>query len=85
MVYYTHSLSSLIRYDRRDRPPRRGGYGGGGGGRGDYYDSDRGYGGGPRRHSPTDYDRRREDGPVERPKLQLQPRSKPRDDQASTG
>ena len=68
---------SLSRYDRRDRPPRRGGYGGGGR---DYYDGDRGGYGGPRRRSP-DYDRRREDGPAERPKLQLQPRSKPLDDQ----
>ena len=84
-VSYSPPLS-LIRYDRRDRPPpRRGGYGGGGGGR-DYYDGDRGYGGGPRgRRSPPDYDRRREDGPIERPKLQLQPRSKPKEDQSSTG
>ena len=65
------------RYDRRDRPPRRGGPGGGyGGGGRDYYDGDRGGYGGPRRRSP-DYDRRRDDGPAERPRLILQPRSKP--------
>ena len=73
-------LSNFPRYDRRDRPPRRGGFGSGGR---DYYDGDRGYGG-PRRRSPTDYDRRREDGPVERPKLHLQPRSKPREEQPSS-
>ena len=79
---HTHTLSPscFLRYERRDRPPpRRGGYGG----RGDYYEGDRGGFGGPRR--PTDYDRRREDGPVERPRLQLQPRSKPKEDQPSSG
>ena len=40
--------------------------------------------GAPRRRS-SDYDRQREDVPVERPKLQLQPRSKPREDQPSSG
>ena len=85
LITFSLSLSlshshSIYRYDRRDRPPRRGGFGGGGR---DYYEGDRGYGG-PRRRSP-DYDRRREDGPSERPKLQLQPRSKPREDEPSTG
>lgn len=71
------SLYPTCRYDRRDRPPRRGGPGGGyGGGGRDYYDGDRGGYGGPRRRSP-DYDRRRDDGPAERPRLILQPRSKP--------
>ena len=53
----------------------------------DYYDGDGGggyRGGAPRRRSPN-YDRQREDVPVERPKLQLQLRSKPRENQPSSG
>ena len=66
-------LICLVRFSR-DRPPRRG-YDDGPRYR-DPYDYDRRGPGSRRRSPPPDYDRRREE-PVERPRLQLQPRSKP--------